>query len=59
MSRSLISGDRSRIPTQRISAFLAEQVPGATLEIVADANHLLPVTHTEMLRAHLLRKLDA
>jgi pimeloyl-ACP methyl ester carboxylesterase len=53
----LISGGRSRIPTQRIAAFLAEQIPGATLEIVADANHLLPVTHADVLRAHLLREL--
>ena len=41
----LISGGCSRIPTQRIAAFLAEQIPGATLEVVDDANHLLPVTH--------------
>jgi pimeloyl-ACP methyl ester carboxylesterase len=53
----LISGGRSRIPTQRISEFLAEQIPGATLEIVDDANHLLPVTHAGLLRECLLREL--
>ena len=53
----LISGGRSRIPTQRISAFLTEQIPGATLEIVDDANHLLPVTHQAMLGAFLLEQL--
>ena len=38
--------------------YLASLVPeGATLEIVADATHLLPVTHADMLRAHLLREL--
>lgn len=53
----LISGGRSRIPTQRVSAFLAEQIPGATLQVVDDAGHLLPVTHADMLRAYLLREL--
>jgi pimeloyl-ACP methyl ester carboxylesterase len=55
----LISGGRSRIPTQCISAFLAEQIPGATLQVVDDANHLLPVTHADLLRACLLRELAA
>jgi len=31
--------------------------PGATLDIVDDANHLLPVTHADLLRACLLRQL--
>jgi pimeloyl-ACP methyl ester carboxylesterase len=53
----LISGGRSRVPTQRIAAFLAAQIPGASLEIVDDANHLLPVTHADLLRARLLREL--
>jgi len=53
----LISGGRSRIPTQRIASFLAQQIPGATLDIVDDANHLLPMTHADLLRACLLRQL--
>lgn len=53
----LISGGRSRIPTQRIASFLARQIPGATLDIVDDANHLLPMTHADLLRACLLRQL--
>ena len=53
----LLSGGRSRVPAQRVVAFLAEQIPGATLEIVDDANHLLPVTHPDLLREWLLREL--
>ena len=34
-----------------------KRIAQPTLEIVADANHLLPVTHADMLRAHLLREL--
>jgi pimeloyl-ACP methyl ester carboxylesterase len=53
----LISGGCSRVPTQRISAFLAEQIPGATLQVVDDANHLLPVTHQARLGSFLLEQL--
>ena len=55
----LLSGGRSRVPTRRIISFLAAQFPAAKLEVVDDANHLLPMTHTEMLRAFLLRELVA
>jgi pimeloyl-ACP methyl ester carboxylesterase len=53
----LISGGCSRVPTQRIAAFLAEQIPGATLQVVDDANHLLPVTHHARLGSFLLEQL--
>jgi pimeloyl-ACP methyl ester carboxylesterase len=53
----LLSGGRSRLPTRRVISFLAAQVPAARLEIVDDANHLLPITHGEMLREFLLREL--
>ena len=53
----LLSGARSRNPTRRIASFLAELWPAARLDVVADANHLLPVTHPELLRALLLREL--
>jgi pimeloyl-ACP methyl ester carboxylesterase len=53
----LISGGCSRVPTRRIAAFLAEQIPGATLQVVDDANHLLPVTHHARLGSFLLEQL--
>ena len=55
----LISGGRSRLPTRRIISILAAEVPAATLDVIDDANHLLPVTHTDVLRALLMRELDA
>ena len=53
----LLSGGRTRLPTRRVISFLAAQVPAARLEIIDDANHLLPMTHGDMLRAFLLREL--
>ena len=53
----LVSGGRSRLPTRRIASFLAELWPAAKLEVVADANHLLPVTHPGMLAAFLREEL--
>ena len=53
----LVSGGRSRNPTRRIAAFLAEVWPAATLEEVADANHLLPMTHPDRLAAFLRKQL--
>jgi pimeloyl-ACP methyl ester carboxylesterase len=53
----VLSGARSRAPTRRIASFLADTLPSAELEVVADANHLLPVTHPDMLAAFLLKEL--
>jgi len=53
----VLSGGRSRAPTRRIASFLAEAWPSAELEVVADANHLLPVTHPDMVAAFLLKEL--
>jgi pimeloyl-ACP methyl ester carboxylesterase len=53
----LLAGGRTRLPTRHVISFLAAQVPAAKLEIVEDANHLLPMTHGEMLREFLLREL--
>jgi pimeloyl-ACP methyl ester carboxylesterase len=55
----LISGGRSRLPTRRIISILAAEVPAATLDVIDDANHLLPVTHGDVLSALLMRELDA
>jgi pimeloyl-ACP methyl ester carboxylesterase len=52
------SGDRSRVPTRRIAAILAELLPNATLEIVKGANHLLPLTHSALFGKRLLEQLD-
>jgi len=54
----LLSGDRSRLPTRRIAALLAEELPNASLQVVAGANHLLPITHHVMLGEFLLKELD-
>jgi pimeloyl-ACP methyl ester carboxylesterase len=53
----LISGGRTRSPTRHIMTFLADQWPAAKFEVVASANHLLPVTHPELLGALLQREL--
>lgn len=53
----VVSGGRSRAPTRRIASFLADELPSAELEVVADANHLLPVTHPDLMTAFLLREL--
>jgi pimeloyl-ACP methyl ester carboxylesterase len=53
----VLSGGRTRAPTRRIASFLADALPSAKLEVVADANHLLPVTHPDMVAAFLLREL--
>ena len=53
----IVSGRRTRAPTRRIASFLADELPSAELEVVADANHLLPVTHPGMLAAFLLKEL--
>jgi pimeloyl-ACP methyl ester carboxylesterase len=37
--------------------FLADQWPAAKFEVVASANHLLPVTHPELFGALLQREL--
>jgi pimeloyl-ACP methyl ester carboxylesterase len=54
----LLAGDKSPLPVRRIAADLAKRLPAATLQVVAGANHLLPVTHHRMLSAFLLENLD-
>jgi pimeloyl-ACP methyl ester carboxylesterase len=51
----LLAGDKSPLPVRRIAAVLSERLPSATLQVVAGANHLLPVTHHRML-SNLLRE---
>ena len=53
----VLSGGRSRAPARRIASFLADELPSAELEVVADANHLLPVTHPDMVAAFLRKEL--
>jgi pimeloyl-ACP methyl ester carboxylesterase len=53
----VVSGGRTRAPTRRIASFLADALPSAELEVVADANHLLPVTHPDLVAAFLLEEL--
>ena len=54
----LLSGDRSRLPTMRIAALLAKELPNASLQVVTGADHLLPITHHAMLGEFLLKELD-
>ncbi len=54
----LIAGDRSPLPVRRIAAALARRLPSATLQVVAGADHFLPMTHHAMLGALLLEQLD-
>jgi pimeloyl-ACP methyl ester carboxylesterase len=53
----LVQGACTRTPTQRICQLMAKALPQATLEIVAGAGHMLPVTHrdaaNELIAAHL------
>jgi len=53
----LIAGDLSPLPVRRVAALLAERLPGATLQIFAGANHLLPSTHHRLLSEMLLETL--
>jgi pimeloyl-ACP methyl ester carboxylesterase len=53
----VVSGGRTRAPTRRIASFLADELLSAELEVVADANHLLPVTHPDTMAAFLLKEL--
>jgi len=53
----LIAGDRSPLPVRRIAAALARRLPSATLQVVAGADHFLPMTHHAMLGALLLEQL--
>jgi pimeloyl-ACP methyl ester carboxylesterase len=53
----VMSGGRTRYPTRRIASYLAESLLSADLDVIADANHLLPVTHPDMVSAFLLREL--
>ena len=54
----LLTGDKSPLLVRRIAAILAERLPSATLQVVAGADHFLPMTHHELLGALLLEKLS-
>ena len=54
----LLTGDRSPFHVRRIAAILAERLPSATLQVVAGADHFLPLTHHDLLGALLLEKLS-
>src|SRR5215813_13052916 len=54
----LIAGDMSPLPVRRIAALIAEQLPNASLEVFAGANHLLPATHHRVLSVLLLEELS-
>jgi pimeloyl-ACP methyl ester carboxylesterase len=53
----VLRGDRSPAPTRHIAALLAEFVPGARLETIPGAGHMLPLTHAaeinHLIAAHI------
>jgi len=51
MPTLLLCGERSPATTRRITGLLAEAIPGARLQVVADAGHMLPLTHGEQVDA--------
>ncbi|CAM5381488.1 alpha/beta hydrolase [Frigidibacter albus] len=55
----LIRGDRSPASIPALMEVLAGRIPGARLEVVAGAGHMLPLTHpgevAALIGAHLSR----
>jgi pimeloyl-ACP methyl ester carboxylesterase len=49
MPTLVVSGGRSPLPTRRICFHLARMIPDAIARTVADAGHMLPVTHSSEL----------
>ena len=45
MQTLVVSGGHSPLPTRRICFHLARMIPDVTARTVADAGHMLPVTH--------------
>ena len=43
----LVCGDRSPLPTRRITAVLGGALPGALVQVVGGAGHMLPLSHPE------------
>jgi pimeloyl-ACP methyl ester carboxylesterase len=54
----LLTGDKSPLAIRRIAAILARRLPSASLQVVAGADHFLPMTHHELLAGILLEKLS-
>ena len=54
----LLTGDKSPLVIRRLAATLARRLPSASLQVVAGADHFLPMTHHELLGALLLEKLS-
>jgi pimeloyl-ACP methyl ester carboxylesterase len=55
----VIRGALSPAPTRRIAERLAQTVPGASLETVHDAGHMLPLTHPDWTRARVMDHIGA
>jgi pimeloyl-ACP methyl ester carboxylesterase len=54
----LLAGDKSPLVIRRLAATLAKRLPAASLQVVAGADHFLPMTHHELLAEILLEKLS-
>jgi pimeloyl-ACP methyl ester carboxylesterase len=54
----LLEGGRSPAPVRRITAKLADVLPGARTETFADAGHMLPLTHGPQVLAMITRQLQ-
>jgi pimeloyl-ACP methyl ester carboxylesterase len=53
----LLTGELSPLPPRRILARLSELLPSATVETVAGAGHLMPITHMPWLAQSLAERL--
>lgn len=54
----LLCGDRSPLVIRRVAAILADRLPSASLEVVAGAGHMGPLTHGAEVQAAILAHLD-
>jgi pimeloyl-ACP methyl ester carboxylesterase len=62
MPTLVLSGERSPAPARKIAAVLASVIPDATLEEIAGAGHMAPLTHARAVGeriASFLRRVDA
>lgn len=53
----LLCGDRSPLPTRRLTALLGGVLPGALVQVVGGAGHMLPLTHPERVNPLILQHL--
>lgn len=55
----ILRGGRSPAPARRVAELLAGRIPGARLETVADAGHMLPLSHPGTVNSAVLAHIEA